>query len=135
MRGNCPSNAPPIANITLPKVWEAQNNNESLKIIRKVLQGNVSYPQERNLSPDTCVLLKLAKQGEIGLEQRPDLTAENPEKALYEVLVKTASIINQILIPESLQDTLIRSVHQSGGHLGVTKTIKGVIRKMWWPSL
>ena len=50
--GNLPLKRPPIAHITLPEVWEAQNNDECLKIIREVLKGNISYScsQECNLS-------------------------------------------------------------------------------------
>ena len=68
--GDLPLKRPPIAHITLPEVWEAQNNDECLKIIREMLKENIScsYSQERNLSPDMRVLLKLAKQGEIRLE-------------------------------------------------------------------
>ena len=61
--------------------------------------------------------------------------AEDPDKALYEISIKTASIKNQILLPESLRDDVIWSIHQSEGHLGVTKTIRGLTRKVWWPTL
>ena len=107
MRGNYPSDNPPLAHITLPEVLEALNNDKSFKIVRGV--------QERDLSPDTRVLLKLVCLGEIRLEQRPDPTAADPDKALYEVLVKTASIQNQILIPESLRDSCIRAINQAKG--------------------
>ena len=62
---------PPPAHITLPEVWEAQNNDESFKIVKGVLQGDVSYSpfKECGLEPDMRVLLKLAHLGEIWLEK------------------------------------------------------------------
>ena len=43
---------------------------------------------------------------------------------------------NRLAVPKALQETILKECHDSpsGGHFGVTKTLKAVESKFWWPS-
>ena len=43
---------------------------------------------------------------------------------------------NRLAVPKALQQTILEECHDSptGGHFGVTKTLKAVEAKFWWPT-
>ena len=48
------------------------------------------------------------------------------------MLVKKASIINQVVVPRSVRGTVMRHTHMH--HRGVSATLKEIKRRCYWPN-
>lgn len=43
--------------------------------------------------------------------------------------------IVQVVVPKKLRDLVLKTAHDSSGHLGVKKTYQLILRKFFWPKL
>ena len=50
----------------------------------------------------------------------------------WRMLVKKASIINQVVVPRSVRDMVMRHAHMH--HRGVSATLKEIKRRCYWPN-
>ena len=94
------------------------------KLMNMMVEEDVSYfDGEENPATDIKTLVKLAGSKELLVER----DAEGRR-----VLMKKASINNQIVIPRSAREVVMKYAHMH--HRGVSTTLQEIKRRCYWPN-
>ena len=105
-------------------VSEQWKDRDLRKLMKMMTAGSVNYfDGEENKADDIRTLVELACRQELLVVKSDDGRS---------MLVKKASIANQVVVPRSVRGIVMKHAHVH--HRGICATVKEIKRRCYWPN-
>ncbi|KAJ8286180.1 hypothetical protein GJAV_G00035430 [Gymnothorax javanicus] len=115
---------PIIPHLSEADLRDKQRADQCIRhVISQIERGEKSPPTLRKELPDVPLLLREWNR----LTLRNDI--------LYRTRQKEGTTLYQLVLPEDLRDTVLMSLHDHMGHMGIERTLDLVRARFYWPKM